>query len=150
MCGREMKGAGEKGLWRILVRGVVQPLKASASSEDEAIGMWLGQTNRRGPRSEIKAEPEPPLSESGNGVLGSGAASGRYHCSVVVLGHTRRGVLEWYTDDRKEAVAEVKRMVRTYGTEGGVESQDARHPFDVAFAMVKGRLERGRYVDTAG
>jgi hypothetical protein len=54
----ETKGSAHGGLWTIFVRGVRQPMRAHASSEDEAIRLWKKQTKSRIGRAEIAAKPE--------------------------------------------------------------------------------------------
>ncbi len=132
------KGEGDaKGdLWTIFVRGEAQPLLAFASDEEEAIRRWRRQTHSQVPRGEIIAEPET----SNRAKATVSGARLRYHCWVVERRRPRK-VAGWFTDVRKDAVTEVKRRVRALGTEGGVESQDARHPFEVTYAMVGGRLK---------
>ena len=65
--------------------------------------------------------------------------SGRYRCWVVVKRRPRE-VDVFGADRRAIAIRTVKRRVRELGTEGGVESQDARHPFEVTYSIVNGKL----------
>jgi hypothetical protein len=53
----------------------------------------------------------------------------------------------WVATRRADAVAQVKAAVRNNTSEGGVESHDPGKPFEVTFAMVRGKLTETKHTD---
>ena len=69
-----------------------------------------------------------------------------YRCWVFVSRDPDKAH-SWVATGRAEAVAQVKVAVRNYKSEGGVESQDPRKPFEVTFALGRGKLVTTRHTD---
>lgn len=53
----------------------------------------------------------------------------------------------WVATRRVDAVAQVKAAVRNNTSEGGVESHDPDKPYEVTFAMVRGKLLETKHTD---
>ncbi len=53
----------------------------------------------------------------------------------------------WVALGRAEAVSQVKVAIRNYKSEGGVESQDPRKPFEMTFSIGRGKLVTTRHTD---
>jgi len=71
--------------------------------------------------------------------ISDSTAPGRYRCWVVVK--RRPHEVDVFGEDRRAvAISTVTRRVRELGTEGGIEGQDARHPFEVTYSIVNGEL----------
>lgn len=69
-----------------------------------------------------------------------------YSCWAVTSMKPRQ-VHTWVATRRAEAVSQVKTAVRNNKTEGGVESKDPRDPFEVTFALVRGKLITTKHSD---
>ena len=69
-----------------------------------------------------------------------------YSCWVVTSRKPRQ-VDTWVATRRAEAISRVKETVRDRKTEGGVESKDPRYPFEVTFALVRGKLVTTKHTD---
>lgn len=69
-----------------------------------------------------------------------------YSCWVVTSRKPRQ-VDTWVATRRAEAISRVKETVRDKKTEGGVESKDPRYPFEVTFALVRGKLVTTKHTD---
>jgi hypothetical protein len=69
-----------------------------------------------------------------------------YSCWVVTSMKPRQAHT-WVATRRAEAVSQVKAAVKTNKTEGGVESKDPRDPFEVTFALVRGKLVTTKHTD---
>jgi hypothetical protein len=53
----------------------------------------------------------------------------------------------WVATRRPDALSQVRAAVRNNKSEGGVESQDPDKPYDVTFAMVRGKLTETKHTD---
>lgn len=69
-----------------------------------------------------------------------------YSCWVVTSMKPREAHT-WVATRRAEAVSQVKTAVQNNKTEGGVESKDPRDPFEVTFALVRGKLITTKHTD---
>jgi hypothetical protein len=69
-----------------------------------------------------------------------------YHCWVVTSKKPRH-VRNWVATRRSEAVSQVKNAVREHKSEGGVESHDAKKPFEVTFSVLRGKLITTKHTD---
>jgi hypothetical protein len=123
-------------LWIVFVDGVAQTgVLPYARSEDVALRLWREQT---GPgelaRERLCAVPKASAVTTG------------YRCWVrtsIKPQDTR----VWVATRRLDAVAQVKAAVRNNKSEGGVESHDPDKPYDVTFAMVRGKLTETKHTD---
>ena len=67
-------------------------------------------------------------------------APGTYRCWVVTKKKPPREVKVWNVPLKKDAIREVTAAVREHQSEGGVESQDPRKPYETTWAWVRGKL----------
>jgi hypothetical protein len=66
-------------------------------------------------------------------------AAGTYRCWVVTKKRPR-DVKVWHVPLKKDAIREVAAAVREHKSEGGVESQDPRKPYETTWAWERGTL----------
>ena len=134
------KPGASADVWCIFVRGKEHPLaivRSPGETEDDLIERWRAaaakakgaRSGSKAPRSQITAKPQATGTATG--------VKGRYRYWVVVKRRPHK-VEESFTDTRDDAVRAVKAKVREHKTEGGVDSQDDRHPFEVTYSWKRG------------
>ncbi len=69
-----------------------------------------------------------------------------FHCWVVTSKKPHQAHT-WVATRRAEAVSQVKTAVLNNKSEGGVESKDPEKPFEVTFALVRGKLITTKHTD---
>jgi hypothetical protein len=58
----------------------------------------------------------------------------------VVSKRKPRAVRTWNVARKADAIREVRRAVAHYKTEGGVEGQDPRRPYEATWSWTRGKL----------
>ena len=131
-------------LWIVFLDGVAQPgVLPYAGSEETALSLWRAQTGGDGiARARLRAVPK---AEDRLPVDPSEETKG-YRCWVRTS-KTPHEARTWVATRRADAVAQVKTAVRNNKSEGGVESHDPEKPFEVTFAMVRGKLLETKHTD---